>query len=111
MLSALRLVLPGFESSRWTDDGGSGVTKIHFTSCTATSKFSSTDVIMWEDIPFLPDSDKGKKTFTACAKSGGTSKGNWPAMKNGDDVYFEIDAVNGSKGQIFLSVKTVKIAY
>ncbi|WP_203680675.1 hypothetical protein, partial [Streptomyces microflavus] len=25
--------LPGFESSRWTDDGGTGVTKVEFTKC------------------------------------------------------------------------------
>ncbi|MBU7597549.1 hypothetical protein JGS22_007915 [Streptomyces sp. P38-E01] len=64
---------------------------------------------MWEDVSFLPDSNKGKKTFTACKS--GTSKGNWPAMSSGDKVYFEIDAVNKSTGQVFLNVKTVKIAH
>lgn len=111
--SSLSGVRPGFESSRWTDDGGTGVTKIEFTTCKANSgstPFSSTHVKMWQHKSLQPDPQKGAtRKYVACKS--GTSVGEFPAMSSGDVLYFEVDKINDWDTNISLDVSHVRIAY
>ncbi|MBB1244961.1 hypothetical protein GL263_15500 [Streptomyces durbertensis] len=105
-------VRTGFESRRWTDDGGSGPTKIEFTTCTANggqTPFSSTEVELWQDISMWPDGRRGVRTLTACKN--GTAVGEYRAMEKGDKMYFRISKINGMESNISLSVKHVRVAY
>lgn len=105
--------LPGFESQRWTDDGGTGVTKVEFTKCTVNNgytTFSSTHVQLWEHIKAWPDEQRGStRKYTACKT--GTSVGEFPAMTKGDVSYFRISQINGGTGVIHLDVSKVRVAH
>ncbi|GAA1906157.1 hypothetical protein GCM10009716_15170 [Streptomyces sodiiphilus] len=111
--SYIKGALPGFESTRWTDDGGTGDTKVEFTSCTANggdTPFDSTHVQLFKVIDYWPDKQYGStRKFTACKT--GTSVGLYPAMSNGDRMYFKISRINDSTGVIHLDVAKTRVAY
>ncbi|MFG2606703.1 hypothetical protein ACGFT2_24595 [Streptomyces sp. NPDC048514] len=86
---------PGSKESRHWDDND--YTEIMFTGCTlVSSRGSSVDVKLWQDIPMSLDKSLGTKRFTNCFKGATkTSRGEWDGHYEGSKRYFTIPALNG----------------
>ncbi|MEV7238875.1 hypothetical protein AB0N06_34695 [Streptomyces sp. NPDC051020] len=93
--SYLKGVVVGFKSGR--TNIGTAPTIIDFYDCRTSDHGyvnESTQVQLINYNYTTPNEYWEKKTFTACF-SGGQSHGEWAGRK-GDDLYFQIKAVNGS---------------
>ncbi|MFJ2111659.1 MULTISPECIES: hypothetical protein [unclassified Streptomyces] len=93
--SSLSAVLPGFKSRK--TDIGTAPTIIDFYNCRTTDHGSVTESTKVQLINYnytTPNEYWETKTFTACF-SGGKSHGSWTGRK-GDDLFFQIKAVNSS---------------
>ncbi|MEU1489896.1 hypothetical protein ABZ456_06525 [Streptomyces sp. NPDC005776] len=94
---------PGFESRRWTDDGGP--TNIQFTDCKDDWNDKSVGVTLRKDT-FGPDPSYTKANFTNCF-GGGTSSGNWDGHGSGE-YYF---AVNYGLAGVHVWVDSLAVYY
>ncbi|MYV47216.1 hypothetical protein [Streptomyces sp. SID2888] len=93
--SHLTGVRPGFESSK--TNIASAPTIIDFYDCRTSDHGSGSESTKVQLINYnytTPNEYWEEKTFTACF-SGGQSHGEWTGRK-GDDLFFQIKAVNGS---------------
>ncbi|MER6191537.1 hypothetical protein [Streptomyces cyaneofuscatus] len=102
--SSLTGVLPGFESRRWYDSGGT--TTIKFTGCSSGS-YKVANVLLRKDTAG-PDPSYVNASFTKCFDSGtSTSTGTWADHGSGD-YYFMVNS--GATG-ISLTVKSLTVSY
>ncbi|MFE7549327.1 hypothetical protein [Streptomyces gardneri] len=101
--SSLTGVMPGYESRRWYDTGGT--TTIKFTGC--VSNGTGAEVRLRKDT-FGPDPAYTKAVFTQCfASNTSTSTGNWSDHGSGD-YYF---AVNEAGVNLVLTVRSLTVTY
>ncbi|MEU2677849.1 MULTISPECIES: hypothetical protein [unclassified Streptomyces] len=88
-------VVAGFKSSK--TNIGTAPTIIDFYDCRTSDRGHVTESTQIQLINYnytSPNENWEKKTFTACF-SGGQSHGEWTGRK-GDDLYFQVKAVNGN---------------
>ncbi|MYQ42406.1 MULTISPECIES: hypothetical protein [unclassified Streptomyces] len=88
-------VVAGFKSSK--TNIGTAPTIIDFYDCRTSDRGHGTESTQIQLINYnytSPNENWEKKTFTACF-SGGQSHGEWTGRK-GDDLYFQVKAVNGN---------------
>ncbi|WP_405855039.1 hypothetical protein OG361_18825 [Streptomyces sp. NBC_00090] len=97
-------VMPGYESRRWTDTGGT--TTIKFTDC-YSGTWKSANVRLRKDT-FGPDPAYATAVFTNCFNgTTATSTGTWSDHGSGD-YYF---AVNEGGVNLTLTVKAITVTY
>lgn len=94
----------GFQSRRWTDNHlDNNSTTIRFDSCT-----NSVTVRLWRDINNWPDENRGSKVLNC----GGTATGDWGAVPNAGNYYFQIDAIGGITDQtVSVDVPFLEVKY
>ncbi|SCK53514.1 hypothetical protein B046DRAFT_05830 [Streptomyces sp. LamerLS-316] len=93
--SYMTAVVAGFKSSK--TNIGTAPTIIDFYDCRTSDRGHGTESTQIQLINYnytSPNENWEKKTFTACF-SGGQSHGEWTGRK-GDDLYFQVKAVNGN---------------
>lgn len=99
--SSLSGVTNGFESRRWSDDGGA--TNIQFTGC--TSDGGVVNVTLHKDLSFQPDPYYSTAAFTNCLNgTNATSSGNWGDHGSGS-YYFSVN--DGSSLKAWVRTLTV----
>ncbi|MFE3631375.1 hypothetical protein [Streptomyces goshikiensis] len=99
--SSLSGVSNGFESRRWSDNGGA--TNIDFTGC--TSDGSVVNVTLHKDLSFQPDPYYSTASFTNCFNgTNATSSGNWGDHGSGS-YYFSVN--DGSSYRAWVRTLTV----
>ncbi|WP_139216406.1 hypothetical protein [Streptomyces sp. CC77] len=102
--SSLSGVMPGYESRRWYDSGGT--TTIKFTGC-SSGTHKGAEVRLRKDT-FGPDPAYATALFTQCfASSSSTSTGTW-SDKGSGDYYF---AVNEAGVNLKLTVRSLTVSY
>ncbi|MFI0990528.1 MULTISPECIES: hypothetical protein [Streptomyces] len=98
-------VIPGYESRRWYDTGGS--TTIKFTGCSTDGSTSVTNVTLRKDT-FGPDPYYVRASFTQChASSTSTSTGTWSDHGAGDYYFVVNDGATGVRTW----VKSLTVSY
>lgn len=101
--------LTGFESRRWTVEGGSST--VNFTGCESTeygSDLNSTHVGIWQDLTLRPDVRIGNDArLTACFNKSTSSFTR--DISTGARAYFRIARINGDVSGSRLSVDKVVV--
>ncbi|MFB6815616.1 hypothetical protein ACFCV8_13850 [Streptomyces sp. NPDC056347] len=96
---------PGFESTRWNDNGGA--TNIKFTGCTDDYSNQRVSVRLRKDT-FGPDPSYTNASFTQCfVSSSSTSSGNWDDHGSGEYYFVVNDALVG----VHVWVKSLTVTY
>ncbi|MCG8927589.1 hypothetical protein [Lentzea sp. CC55] len=91
-------VLSGFESSYW--DTASGTTTIRVDSCGSQynlgTAYSSTSLVLWENLAWQPDINRGSQGYSCAANGGSTYGGSRSWTHSNGRYYFSVGSTPGN---------------